>query len=127
MTDKVKETPANAANAEFAFGNQWAMPKLNRVFKKTDTLYIFYNIYNASIKDEAVSLVEKIQISSDKKNFQIPVRNYNQKTKPDQIIYFWSSLPMSYLEPGDYKLVIGITDKLTNKEVSQEAQFKVVE
>ena len=127
LTDKITDAPAEAANAEFTFGNKWAMPKFDSVFKKTDTLYIYYNIYNASIKDEAVFLVEKIQISSDKKNFQIPVRNYNRKIKPDQIVFLWSSLPMSYLEPGNYRLVISVTDSLTNKEVSQEARFKVVE
>lgn len=128
ITDKVEmTTPGSKDRSVFNFGRYLAYPKKELVFKKTDTLNILYQIYNAKSEEKKVKLSQEIHLKSEKQSYKLPETPFEREVSENQVIVSGFPIPLSAINPGEYELLIKITDKISNQVVEKIAKVVVVE
>jgi GWxTD domain-containing protein len=128
LTDKVEMiTPGSREACAFNFGQYYAIPKKGNVYKKSDTLNILYQIYNAKIENKKVKLLQEIFIQKEQKKYKLPGSVFEREVPQGQVIVSGFPIPLSPIEPGEFDLIIKITDQLNNNVVEKTSKIVVVE
>lgn len=128
LTDKVEMiTPGFRDTSAFNFGQYFAYPKKEMVFKKMDDLNILYQIYNAKTENKKVKLGEEIFLKKEGRTYKLPERPFEREVPEGQVIVLGFPFPLLSVEPGEYELLIKITDKISNQVVEKKEKVVVVE
>jgi hypothetical protein len=102
-----------------------ATPRWGNVFEAGDTLNVLFQIYNAKLKKNAVSLVAEYFIVAPKLAFRLNPQVIKQKINQQNVLTGGTQVPLSPLEPGSYTFVIRLTDKIASKTVEKSTDFIV--
>jgi len=128
LTDRV-ETIQSGSREVFAFnlGQFFASPKKNNIFKTSDTLNILYQIYNAQIENEKVKLTQEISLKSEKRTYRLPESPFEREVPEGQVIASGFPIPLAQVEPGEYEIIVKITDKISNQAAEKIKKVIIVE
>ncbi len=102
-----------------------ATPRWGNVFEAGDTLNVLFQIYNAKLKKNAVSLVAEYFIVAPKLAFRLNPQVIRQKINQPNVLTGGTQVPLSPLEPGSYTFVIRLTDKIANITIEKSTGFIV--
>jgi len=128
ITDRVETVmPDSRDESVFNFGQFFVYPKKDRVFNKTNTLNILYQIYNAKIEDGQVKLRQEIQIKSEARSYTLPAQPLEREVTEGEVIVSGFPIPLTHIDAGEYMLIIRITDKITNQVVEKTEKVTIVE
>jgi len=102
-----------------------ALPRWGNVFNAGETLSVLFQIYNARLKKNAVSLVAEYFIVGPKLTFRLNPQVVKQKIGEPYVLTGGTQVPLSPLKPGSYTFVIRLTDKIANTTIEKSAGFVV--
>jgi hypothetical protein len=128
LTDKIEMiTPGSRGTSAFNFGQYFAYPKKEMVFKKTDNLNILYQIYNAKSENKKVKLGQEIFLKKEGRIYKLQESILEREISENQVVVSGFPIPLSAIEPGEYELLIKITDKISNQVVEKTVKVVVIE
>ena len=121
-------TEAKPEKTPYTFGKVKLDPNVNRTFSKTDELFIVYEAYNFQLDSGGKPNVEAkiaFQKGSEKPK-EIPAAPANGLvTGKKMTIPTGFSLSEKLFTPGEWKIMITLTDKTSGQTTSQEAGFTI--
>jgi GWxTD domain-containing protein len=116
--------PGSKDFSAFNFGQFFAHPKRNPVFKKSDTLNVLYQIYNAGTENGQVKLSQEISLKSEARTYKLPEQPLEREVPVGQVLISGFPIPLAQIDAGEYELLVKITDKISGRIT--EAANKVV-
>jgi len=128
LSDRVETiAPGSAESSAFNFGQYLAFPKKDYAFKKTDTLNVAYQIYNAATSDGRVRLFQEISLKSPIRNYKLPEQPLEHELPEGQAIVSGIPIPLARIESGEYELLVKITDQISRQVVEKTQKLAVVD
>ena len=132
-------TPETQAERPYAFGQTELIPSVEKKFSKSQELIVLVQIYNPTVTPEKKFNVEATYtfytIGADgEKRFNStqpqPFTNDSMgagfdPSAPDRSIQAGQGIPLASFPPGNYRLEIKITDKLSSKVLTENVNFTV--
>jgi len=119
--------PGSREVSAFNLGQFFAYPKKDNIFKKSDTLNILYQIYNAQIENGKAKLTQEISLKSEKRTYRLPESPLEREVPEGQVIVSGFPIPLAQVEPGEYEIIVKITDKISNQITEKAAKVVIVE
>ena len=116
-----------AAAGQFIIGSSKVYPNVNDVFNRTQTMGIYFQVYNLGIDEKTKKPSATIEYSLKKGDKEI-ARFSEDQTKlagAAQQMTLEKLYPLKDLEPGPYSLVVNVTDNLNKRTISPVAKFQV--
>jgi GWxTD domain-containing protein len=115
---------AKPEKTPYTFGKIKVDPDAERTFTKADDLIIVYEVYN--FQNDAtgkpnVEVVISFQKGNEKPKSTQPSPANGLVTGKKMTIP--TSFPLTVFPPGDWKVKVSVTDKVSNQTASQEAPF----
>lgn len=128
LSDRVENiSPGTEEVSAFNFGQVFAFPKQDNVFRKSETLNLFYQIYNASTENNQVGLSQEISLKSGSRTYRLPENPLEREVPEGQVIISGFPIPLIQMEPGEYELIVKITDNISKQIIEKAAKILVVE
>lgn len=119
---------AKPEKTPYTFGKIKLNPNVNRTFSKTDELFILYEAYNFQLDGAGKPNVEaKIALQKGTEApKQLPASPANGLvTGKKMTIPTGFSLSEKLFTPGDWKVIVTLTDKTSGQTATQEAGFTI--
>lgn len=133
LADKIERVPVRSLGAgQFVIGSSKVRPRLNDEFKRNEKMGIYMQVYNFGRHEETQKPEGRI-------TYQIA-----RLDKPEELLLDFSEdvndirgasvrqvvieklLPLSSLEPGEYRLNLLVDDGIKNESLHPTATFKVL-
>lgn len=130
-------SPEEARERPFVFGMQELVPAADMVFKKSDELSVFFQVYNAGLTPAGKPDLQleyefhKTENGAEKFFNKTNPQLANAQNLPPQFdpakfpVPGGVTVPLASFTEGDYRLNIKITDKAANKTLSKDIKFSV--
>ncbi len=109
----------------YVVGEFKAVPRWGNIFKPSEFLNVLFQVYNAKLENEKVSLTIDYFISTPEVTYKLNPQEVSEKVEPDKALVGGTQVPLSPLKPGPYSLKIKITDKIANTSIEKSADFTV--
>jgi VWFA-related protein len=126
--DPLKQPARN--NDVFTSGNVLIRPSPSREFHSTDSLIVFFQLYNAAINREMATPLVRVTVTlmKDGKPATRPVDYQLTETlvEPTPHLTFAKYIKLTSLPAGNYSAVIESRDIVQQKVLKQEAWFVIV-
>jgi GWxTD domain-containing protein len=136
LADKMEKVPTRSLGAgQFVLGASKVRPRINREFKRDESMGIYVEFYNLGEKDDQSGLPEgeiTYQIakvdSPDVAVLDVTESLADIRGASAGQVVIEKMLPLEKLglEPGAYKLSLKLTDKVRNETLTPTATFKVL-
>ena len=97
---------------------QKVVPSITRVFRKDQTLYVYFEVYDPSLDDQKVPNVYaaiELQQGARKVYTSRPVRVDKLATSRPGVAPFSFQIPLNRLQPGEYVSQVDVIDELGQK------------
>jgi GWxTD domain-containing protein len=120
-------TPGSGESTAFNFGQYLAYPKKDYVFRKSDTLTVAYQIYNATTFDGRVRLGQDIILRSPNQTYRLPEQPLEREVPEGQAVAFGLPIPLAQVEPGEYELQVKVTDQIARQSVQKTEKLRIVD
>lgn len=129
--------PEEARERPFVFGVQELVPASDMVFKKSEELSVFFQVYNAGLTPAGKPDLQleyefhKAEGTGEKFFNKTNPQLANAQNLPPQFdpskfpVPGGVTVPLASFAEGDYRLNIKITDKAANKTLSRDIKFSV--
>jgi hypothetical protein len=128
LSDRVEAiAPGSAESSAFNFGQYLAYPKKDYVFKKSDTLNVAYQIYNTATSDGHVRLAQDIILKSPTRTYKLPEQQLEREVPEGQAVAFGFPIPLAQVEPGEYELLVKITDQISRQSVEKSEKVVILD
>lgn len=113
----------------FELGDIRVIPRLDTHFARDEVLKLYFQAYNFELDvksgQPAFSLVYYIlQEGKQIKNFRDGSASSLQSASPESAV-FASGINLKVLEPGNYRLIVRVKDKISGQEASSSVEFSV--
>jgi hypothetical protein len=128
LADRIEPLPAyQAAAGPFVLGGSKVFPNVAETFHRAVPMRIYFQVYNLSLDEETQKPSATIEYILKKGDQEIRRFREGKNTTEGALrqVTLAKLFPLNYLQPGDYSLVLNITDNLANRTVSPVAKFKV--
>jgi GWxTD domain-containing protein len=124
IQEATTQDPLNPYSA-FEIGNVRLVPRFGNVFKQSDSLQISYQFYDPKVDEttKKPAAVAKLQIlkSTGGVAAEAPEQEFDTPVAGSAV----GPVPLEKYTPGKYKVVLKVTDKVAQKDYTQEATFEV--
>lgn len=122
---KLDPPPPPGEKQPFRFGGIEAYPNFRRIFRTSGALNLYLEAYNLVLNAEGKNSVKLgYQIQMDGKLYRDVPATYLYPTDQRQRSIM-SAIPLKDFEPGDYTLVISVSDEVAAEIAIAEANFSV--
>ena len=114
----------------FVLGDVKVLPNIGKVFRQSNPVGIYFQVYNASL--DQTTLEPSLQISYQLLHDGKTVSEYLDNTGTSiqytsgQRVVLIGSIPTEELEPGGYRLRVEVKDRISNQIVSSEDSLQVI-
>ncbi len=128
LSSNVSSASGSDSKGEFnpyVIGQLKAAPNWGNAFKASDFLNVLFQVYNAKVENEKVSLTVDYFISTPEVTYKLSPQEINEKVEPDKALVGGTEVPLSPLKPGRYTFKVKVTDKIANKSIEKSADFTV--
>jgi len=132
LADRIERVPTRSlGTGQFVIGSSKVRPRIGEEFKPTEKMGIYMQVYNLGRDDETnrpsgsisyqiVTLDEPDDLLLD---FTEPFDQIRGSTSRQTVIE--KLLPLSNLNPGEYRLSLKVDDKIKNETLTPTATFKI--
>ncbi len=129
LADQIEKVPMKRIGlGPFVIGDTKVRPAVDETFRRDQKLGIYLQVYNVKPDASGHKPAATIRFSLLKNNQSVLEMEEDAAKLPDaspsQVIVE-KMLPLQDLEPGRYKLLITVTDNVTNQSVAPSAEFVV--
>ncbi len=131
LLQDVEELPAGGnpdpqnPYAAFTLGSARLIPHFGQTFSKSDSISIFYQVYDLKV-DEATGKASGTASLSILKDGKTPVAKAPEQsvetTVGGNVV---GPVPLAKYDPGKYVVQLNVTDKLAKKDLVQEVPFEI--
>jgi GWxTD domain-containing protein len=128
LADRIEPLPAyQAAAGPFVLGGSKVFPNVAETFHRATPMGIYFQVYNLSLDEETQKPSATIEYILKKGGKEIRRFREGKSVSEGALrqVTLAKLFPLNNLQPGDYSLVLNITDNLANRTVSPVAKFKV--
>ncbi len=134
LSDRIEKVATkDVGKGQFVIGSTKVRPSVNEVFKKSDNLGFYLQVYNLEADEKThrpdATITYELSKAGDPPGSK-PVWDSTETTEqvpganPQQMT-LEHVLPLASLTPGRYTLQVKVTDKLGGKSISPSASFTV--
>jgi GWxTD domain-containing protein len=111
----------------FSLGRYSLQPSFGQEYTKSDSLNIFYYIYNVAVDtDQNCSLFIKFELQQGEKKYKLNPQRITKKVDESAALLEGTQIPLVALpELGEYELTVIVTDEIAKKTASQKHKFFV--
>jgi hypothetical protein len=128
LADNIERLSLKQASAgQFIIGSSKVHPNVNDVFNRSQTMGIYFQIYNLGLDEKTKkpsATIEYVLKKGDKEIARF-VEDQDKLSGAAQQMTLEKMYPLNELEPGRYNLVVNVTDNLNKRTVSPVAKFEV--
>lgn len=112
----------------FSIGRDALLPRFSHVYKRDESLNLFYYIYNmARDENQNCSLLIDIELQKGERKFELNPQRRQRKLDEKAAILEGTQIPLSaFLERGEYELRVKVTDELTQKKAIEKIKFSLL-
>jgi GWxTD domain-containing protein len=122
---KLEEPTPAAEKLPFRFGDFEAVPNFQRVFSPSGTLNIYLEAYNLALSNEGKNSVRLSYVfQRDGRRYREAPATYLYPTDQRQRVIM-SSIPLTDFTPGDYTLLVSVTDDVVAQTVTAEVDLQI--
>jgi len=116
-----------AAAGQFIIGSSKIFPNVNDVFNRSQTMGIYFQVYNLGIDEKTKKPSATIEYSLKQGDKEIArfTEDQDKLAGAAQQMTFEKFVPLKDLTPGAYSLVVNVTDNLSKHTISPVAKFQV--
>lgn len=128
MADQIQPLPTSeVGSGPFVIGGTKVRPSVNQVFKQSQNLGIYMQVYNLGLdpKTHQPSANFEYQISKDGKAILNQTESTASIKDASEQVTLEKTMPAKLLKPGKYTLQIKITDKVKGQTDTQTTNFQV--
>jgi hypothetical protein len=128
MADQIQPLPTSeVGSGPFVIGGTKVRPSVNQVFKQSQDLGIYMQVYNLGLdpKTHQPSANFEYQISKDGKAILNQTESSASIKDASEQVTLEKTMPAKLLKPGKYTLQIKITDKVKGQTDTQTTNFQV--
>ena len=128
LADRIEGLPpTQVENGMFVIGASKVHPNVKEEFDREKTLGIYFQIYNLTLDDQTQkqsAVIDYHFMQGDRKvaRFQ---EERGQSGGASQQMTLGKLMPLKSLAPGNYRLVVNVTDNLSRRSVRQVAKFQL--
>ena len=128
LADLVENLPATQiGSGSFVLGSTKVRPNVSDEFKREKTMNVWFQVYNLKL-DEAThkpsATVEMLITKNDQQVKKIVEQSSELSSAAAQMTLS-QAVPLSDFEPGEYKILVKITDNLTKDVIASTGKFAV--
>jgi len=129
-SSQVREEKPSSKKGEFdvfSLGRYSLQPSFGQEYTKSDSLNIFYYIYNVAVDtDQNCSLFIEFELQQGEKKYKLNPQRITKKVDQSAALLEGTQIPLVALpELGEYELTVIVTDEITKKTTSQKLKFVV--
>ena len=128
LADRIEGLPpTQVGNGMFVIGASKVHPNVKEEFDQEKTLWIYFQIYNLTLDESAKkqsAAIEYYFMKGDRKVAAFQEERGELAGASHQMT-LEKLMPLKILAPGNYRLVVKVTDNLSQNSVRQVAPFKV--
>ena len=128
LADRIEGLPpTQVGNGMFVIGASKVHPNVKEEFDREKTLGIYFQIYNLTLDDQTQkqsAVIDYHFMQGDRKvaRFQ---EERGELGGASQQMTLGKLMPLKSLAPGNYRLVVNVTDNLSRRSVRQVAKFQL--
>ena len=128
LADRIEGLPpTQVGNGMFVIGASKVHPNVKEEFDQEKTLWIYFQIYNLTLDDQTQkqsAVIDYHFMQGDRKvaRFQ---EERGELGGASQQMTLGKLMPLKSLAPGNYRLVVNVTDNLSRRSVRQVAKFQL--
>ena len=130
LADRIEDLPpTRVGDGMFVIGASKVHPNVREEFDREKTLWIYFQIYNLTLDDQTKKQSAVIDYHF-MQGHRIVAEHQEERTGlpgASHQMTLEKLMPLKILAPGDYRLVINVTDSLSERSVRQVARFKVLQ
>lgn len=129
LTAKLENLSGSAAVDPFVIGENKVVPNLTRTYRRGDPVGIYLQIYNAGIDQTTLRPAVTVEyvLMKDGKEWRREREDWNGVNEVGQRLTLARLLKSDHLAPGEYEIVIRVSDMVANKTIEPAAKFKIVQ
>jgi 5-hydroxyisourate hydrolase-like protein (transthyretin family) len=119
---------SGAAVGPFVIGTTKVIPNLSGVFKRSQPVGVYLQIYNAAIDQTTLRPAADAEyvLFKDGKEISKQTEDWRQINDAGQRLTLSRLIDSRMLEPGEYQIQIRIRDHVSGEAITQSATFTVV-
>jgi hypothetical protein len=109
----------------FSLGRYSLQPSFGQEYTKSDSLNIFYYIYNVAVDtDQNCSLLIEFELQKGEKKYKLNPQRITQKVDESAALLEGTQIPLAALpESGEYQLIVKVTDEIAKKTINKKLKF----
>jgi GWxTD domain-containing protein len=131
LASTLRDTGAKDVGARFVIGDKKVIPNLTGVFRRGQDLGVFLQVYNAGIDQTTLAPSVDVEYIIFRNGSEVLVQkeDWKELSESGSRVTLARSIPTAGLEPGDYEIVVRVTDGVgeTRQSVEQRSNFSVIE
>ena len=122
---KLDPPPPPGEKQPFRFGDFEVLPNFRGIFRTSGAINIYLEAYNVALDAEGKNSIRLgYQIQMDGKPYRDVPATYLYPTDQRQRSIM-SAIPLKGFDPGDYTLVVSVSDEVAGETATTEADFSV--
>ena len=124
---KLEKNESGAAVGQFVIGTNKVIPSLSRVFRRSDPVGIYLQIYNAAIDQTTLrpSVDAEYVLLKDGKELSKQVEDWRQNNDAGARLTLARLIDSRSLTPGAYEIQVRIHDQVTSQNITKSATFTI--
>lgn len=109
----------------FTFGSYRIIPNFERRFSTGDTLDVYFEVYNLTLDQTGRNSIRiDYRILREARAYRDVPATYPHPAPLDKM-HVASSIPLRTFEPGQYTLVVTVTDQVASATASADVEFQI--
>lgn len=126
--DVLQPAPASSRNEEFVLGPLKVIPNLKAAFQRRHRLGLYFELYDLEL--DQISQQSSVQVSytlQDAQGTVIPIgAEFESRFPEGHSMVISKAIPLEKIPPGKYRVVVRISDQLTERNCTLEGQVEVL-
>jgi GWxTD domain-containing protein len=128
LADVVENLPSTQiGSGSFVLGSTKVRPNVNDEFKREKTLNVWFQVYNLKLDEASHKPSATVEMLITKNDQQVKkiVEESSELSNAAAQMTLSQAVPLSDFEPGEYKILVKITDNLTKDVIASTGKFAV--
>jgi hypothetical protein len=128
LAAKLENMESGAAVGPFVIGTTRVIPNLSGVFKRSQPVGVYLQIYNAAIDQTTLRPAADAEyvLLKDGKEISKQTEDWRQINDAGQRLTLSRLIDSRMLEPGEYQIQIRIRDHVSGETITPSSTFTVV-
>lgn len=127
LAAKLERIESGVPAGQFTIGTTKVIPSLSRVFRRSDPIGVYVQVYNAAIDQTTLRPAADAEyvLLKDGKELSKQLEDWRQINDAGQRLTLTRLIDSRSLAPGEYEIQVRIKDHVTGQTISPSANFTI--